>query len=355
MYSIPLPPDDMALSWSTLEYPSSVDHTGKEVEIILEADKVRMMDKLALEKEQFEQYVEQLGVQVKDAKLLSDYEDKEKIAEKINSLQDSIEEARRKGDNFNMREKVFGFALTDFNILNKHTEDLSPFYKLWNMVADYQNSRNDWLNGEFKELDGSKIEEEVTDWWKTSFKLAKSLEEEYPDAASVATQLRADTTDFRKNLPVVQALASKALKRRHWERLSELLGQEVNPEEDLTLQGLLDLNAAGQIEGVQEISVAAEKEYGLEKSMLAMQKEWENIEYEVKPYKESGTFIVGGVDEIIALLDEHIVKTQTMRGSPYIKPIEKECKDWEYKLKYAQSLLDAIMNCQVASSVLAQY
>ena len=35
-----------------------------------------------------------------------------------------------------------------------------------------------------------------------------------------------------------------------------------------------------------------------------------------------------------------------MRGSPYIKPIEKECKDWEHKLKYAQSLLDQWVNCQ---------
>jgi len=50
-----------------------------------------------------------------------------------------------------------------------------------------------------------------------------------------------------------------------------------------------------------------------------MQSEWQTIEYEAKPYKESGTFIIGGIDEIVALLDEHIVKTQTMRGSPYIK------------------------------------
>ena len=80
--------------------------------------------------------------------------------------------------------------------------------------------------------------------------------------------------------------------------------------------------------------------------MRAMIAEWEVIEYEVKAYKETGTYIVGGIDDIMTLLDDHLVKTQTMRGSPYIKPIEKECKDWEHRLKYAQSLLDEWISCQ---------
>ena len=74
--------------------------------------------------------------------------------------------------------------------------------------------------------------------------------------------------------------------------------------------------------------MAAEKEYGLEKALAAMKDEWATLEFEVRPYKETGTYLVSGVDEIITLLDDHIVKTQTMRGSPYILPIEVECKVW---------------------------
>ena len=192
VYNIPLPPDDMAIGWTCLEYPSTVDHSGKEVEITLDADKARMMDRLEIQKNQFEGVVEDLAKQVKEMQALTDYDDKEKIAESINNLDDKIKEAKETGADFNMREQVFGYAPTDYTILDKYTENMAPFYKLWNMCADFHNAKFEWLHGAFKELDGAKIEADVTEWWKTSYKLAKSLDEDFPGAAEVATKLRQD-------------------------------------------------------------------------------------------------------------------------------------------------------------------
>jgi dynein heavy chain len=50
--------------------------------------------------------------------------------------------------------------------------------------------------------------------------------------------------------------------------------------------------------------------------------------------------VVKGIDDIQALLDDHIIKTQGIRGSPFVKPIEKEVKDWETKLLLVQDLLE---------------
>ena len=57
-----------------------------------------------------------------------------------------------------------------------------------------------------------------------------------------------------------------------------------------------------------------------------MREEWEPVNFNLVEYRE-GVFILAGIDEIQTLLDDQIVKTQTMRGSPFIKPIEEETKD----------------------------
>ena len=49
----------------------------------------------------------------------------------------------------------------------------------------------------------------------------------------------------------------------------------------------------------------------------------------------------GAVDEVQAVLDDQIVKVQAIRGSPFCKPFEKECKEWEAKLMYLQESMDA--------------
>lgn len=51
-------------------------------------------------------------------------------------------------------------------------------------------------------------------------------------------------------------------------------------------------------------------------------------------------YILSAVDEIQVMLDDHILKAQTMRGSPYIKPFEAEMQAWEEKLISMQDILE---------------
>ncbi|RHY56820.1 hypothetical protein DYB38_001612 [Aphanomyces astaci] len=337
--------DDFRLAWSTKEWPLRVAHAADTCDSALEEDKIRMMDKLSLEKEQFELDLERYEKDVALFKSYGEIDRTEKYVELASTLYDSIMEAKAKADNFNQREAVFGFRPTEYAMIGKLETDFQPYYRLWTMCSEFNISKQAWLTGPFLELKGPEIDANVTEWWKASYKLSKQLADEAPGSAEVALILRERTDEFRAYLPVIQSLASPALRERHWELLRNKIGLE-ETDEELTLHQLLEKGITQHIETIQEVSMVAEKEYTLEKNLSAMISEWEPIEFECLPYRETGTYLIKSVDDIIALLDDHIVKTQTMRGSPYVKNIEKECKAWEKKLQYSQQLIDEWMTCQ---------
>ena len=58
--------------------------------------------------------------------------------------------------------------------------------------------------------------------------------------------------------------------------------------------------------------------------------------------------MLGGIDDIQAVLDDSIVKTQAIRSSPFSKPFEAEVQDWERKLLYMQDFVDYSLSLQRA-------
>lgn len=62
----------------------------------------------------------------------------------------------------------------------------------------------------------------------------------------------------------------------------------------------------------------------IEMAMSNMVVEWQGIEFTVQEYRDTGTYILCSIIDIQTLLDDHIIKTQTMKNSPYIKPFETE-------------------------------
>ena len=70
----------------------------------------------------------------------------------------------------------------------------------------------------------------------------------------------------------------------------------------------------------------------VEQALVKMQNDWANMHFNFTSYKDTGLSILSSFDDIQVLLEDHIVKTMTMKGSPFIGPFEAEVTAWDQKL-----------------------
>ena len=63
-------------------------------------------------------------------------------------------------------------------------------------------------------------------------------------------------------------------------------------------------------------------------------------------FRDTDTHLLAAVDDIQTLLDDHILKAQAMRGSPYIQALGDKATDWEDKLISMQDILDVWLQVQ---------
>merc|ERR1712185_746296 len=141
-------------------------------------------------------------------------------------------------------------------------------------------------------------------------------------------------------------MLNPGMRDRHWKGLADTLGKPVQPNEMSTLASLLEQKVGDYIDQIQEASDTASKEFALERLLDKMLNEWRPMAFDCMEYRDTGTYILRALDDIQTLFDDHIVKTQAMRGSPFIKPFESRVKDWESKLISMQEIIDEWLKCQ---------
>uniref|UniRef100_A0A671G5J5 Dynein axonemal heavy chain 3 n=1 Tax=Rhinolophus ferrumequinum TaxID=59479 RepID=A0A671G5J5_RHIFE len=192
-------------------------------------------------------------------------------------------------------------------------------------------------------LNAEEIVEEIGLMWRTIYKLTKTFAD-VPAPRRLVENVKMKIEKFRQHVPVLTISCNPGMKDRHWQQVWKLppplAARPWSPRGETTcLANMLEF-------GFKPIGAAASKEYSLEKNLDKMKLDWVNLTFNFVKYRDTDTSILCAVDDIQLLLDDHVIKIQTMCGSPFVKPIEAECRKWEEKLVRVQENLDAWLKCQ---------
>jgi len=331
--------DDSEMYWSTYSWPQRVYQVLDDSDFKYKESRSNFQQEL---RENASDLLENLQLLSKEVAAFTNYADEAKADEyyeKVKRLNETIELYKEQAQLFNSREVLFGMPATQFNFLNEVCRNFEPYQQLWTIIYNFNQQYPQWHEGLFETLDPEVIENNVNKWSKDLYKLAKQLKDEPPTVNAMTIKEKLDA--FKPHVPLIAALRNPGLRDRHWKKVGP---NGVKLNEETTFNHLLAEGLADYLQDIQELSEYASKEYRLEKQKEKMEIEWKSVQFELSPLGDTHT--LKGVDDIQSLLDDHIIKTQTMLGSPYVKAIEANVRQWEGKLLKLQAILDEWLKCQ---------
>ncbi|KAJ2998719.1 Dynein heavy chain 7, axonemal [Globomyces sp. JEL0801] len=337
--------EHLDLNNTTFSWPKRIIPILEEHQKIINSAKHKSEDLLKERRIRFEQELEELKVQVEELREVGDLDEMPFYVKKAQTLAKQLQSAQETVSSFNKEETLFGWPITTYPQRKKILTTLEPFQALFTTAVNFQKGYKRWMDGGILELDAEQIESELDGIKRDLHRLLGNVSDS-PATQQIAQSVKEKIDEFEVNLPLMQVICNPGMRDRHWEKMSEIAKQDIKPDGSTSLRKMLKLNLESSLGSFQEVSDAAAKEYTLEKNMHKMAVEWEPIELILIPYRESGTFVLSGLDDAQQLLDDQIVKTQSMRGSPYIKPFEAQIREWERKLIMSQEIFDEWLKVQ---------
>lgn len=227
------------------------------------------------------------------------------IAAEVRKIQAELKDAEEKRGLFNKRELIFGREATDYSQLARANKAFEPYASLWLTSDKWVESRKDWSAGAFNRMQPDVMETDLAAAQRTLYKLTKTFESNQA-LSDIVSKVKAEVNEFMPNMPLITALRNPGMRDRHWQQLTEQVGKDMTraASDSFTLTQMLELKLEEQTDIVTKVCDVAGKEYAIEQAMDKMEREWKAVALDVVPYRESGTFVIRGVDVIQQVLDQ---------------------------------------------------
>lgn len=266
-------------------------------------------------------------------------------SERVSIFQAQFDELWSKFQTYSGGEQLFGLAVTDYPELQSVRKELSllqMLYGLYNSVNDTIDSYYDipWTDVDIEKINNDLIDFQtryagpmfvipnVVIWICTCLhnyrcrKLPKGMKE-WP----AFNALKSKIDDFNSTCPLLEMMANRAMKDRHWERISTATSHPFDiHSESFILRHIMEAPLLQFKDDIEDICISAVKEKDIEAKLKQVVTDWNVHSLTFTSFKTRGELLLKGneTSEIVSLMEDSLMVLGSLMSNRYTIALRDE-------------------------------
>ncbi|KAF2988285.1 hypothetical protein EK904_001939 [Melospiza melodia maxima] len=252
--------------------------------------------------------------------------------------QANFDELWRKFITYSSGERLFGLPVTEYDILYRVRKELGLLQKLYGLYDTVISTIDGYYDILWTEIDIEKITNELTDYQARCRRLPKGLHH-----WQAFSDLKKRIEDFIECCSLLEMMSDKAMKQRHWDRISETTGHTFDVEsETFCLRNIMEAPILENKEDLEDICISAMKEKDIEAKLLQVAETWAAQNLSFAPFKARGELLLKGIEsaEIMIMMEDSLMILDSLMSNRYNTAFKKQIQSWVSKLSSSSHIIE---------------
>ncbi|GAB5571478.1 dynein axonemal heavy chain 8 isoform X1 [Prionailurus iriomotensis] len=262
----------------------------------------------------------------------------QEASNRLQIFQANFDDLWRKFVTYSSGEQLFGLPVTDYEVLHKTRKELNLLQKLYGLYDTVMSNISGYYEILWGDVDIEKINAELQEFQNRCRKLPKGLKD-----WQAFLDLKKRIDDFSESCPLLEMMTNKAMKQRHWDRISELTGTPFDVESDsFCLRNIMEAPLLKNKDDIEDICISAIKEKDIEAKLTQVIENWTNQNLSFAAFKGKGELLLKGTEsgEIITLMEDSLMVLGSLLSNRYNAPFKKTIQNWVYKLSTSSDIIE---------------
>ncbi|KAM6185105.1 dynein axonemal heavy chain 8 [Rhynchocyon petersi] len=262
----------------------------------------------------------------------------QEASNRLQIFQANFDDLWRKFVTYSSGEQLFGLPVTDYEVLHKTRKELNLLQKLYGLYDTVMGNISGYYEMLWGDVDIEKINGELQEFQNRCRKLPKGLKD-----WQAFLDLKKRIDDFSESCPLLEMMTNKAMKQRHWDRISELTGTPFDVESDsFCLRNIMEAPLLKNKDDIEDICISAIKEKDIEAKLTQVIENWTNQNLSFAAFKGKGELLLKGTEsgEIITLMEDSLMVLSSLLSNRYNAPFKKNIQNWVYKLSTSSDIIE---------------